>query len=53
MVSSDSDGSDVEYGAPFGVILPYQLEPCTARRPEMVAEGEVPVAASVVRVSEQ
>ena len=48
MVSSDSEGSDVECGAPFGVILPYQLEPYTARRPERVVEGEVPVAAVVV-----
>ena len=51
MVSSDSEGSDVECGAPFGVILPYQLEPYTARRPER--EDEVPVAADVARVSKQ
>ena len=53
MVSSDSEGSDVECDAPFGVILPYQLEPYTARRPERVVEGEVPVVADVVRVSKQ
>ena len=39
MESSYSEDSDVECGAPFGVILPYQLEPYAARRPERV-EGE-------------
>ena len=46
MESSDSGGSDVECGALFGQIRPYQLEPYAARWPE----GEVAAGVDVVRV---
>ena len=47
LYTMESSDSDVECGALFGQIRPYQLEPYAARRPE---GEEVVAGVDVVRV---
>ena len=47
LYAMESSDSDVECGALFGQIRPYQLEPYAARRPE---GEEVAAGVDVVRV---